>query len=129
MPGQRRPEDRFQSRGRAPVARQPHKLEEVGSIPTPGTISCSPVAQIEERPILTREVDGANPSGAATFMEVKADKRAAAGWKPDGAAIRSLWSMTTDFRFGSQALQRCSGLLNRGARGSTVATHQFQNGS
>ena len=28
--------------------------------------------------------------------------------------------------FGSQALQRCSGLLNRGARGSTVATHQFQ---
>ena len=86
MPGQRRPEDRFQSRGRAPVARQPHKLEEVGSIPTPGTISCSPVAQIEERPILTREVDGANPSGAANFMEVKADRRAAAGWKPDGAA-------------------------------------------
>ena len=37
--------------------------------------------------------------------------------------------MTTDFRFGSQALQRCSGLLNRGARGSTVATRQFQNGS
>jgi hypothetical protein len=64
MPGQRKPEDRFQSRGRAPVARQPHKLEEVGSIPTPGTISHSPVAQIEERPILTREVDGANPSGA-----------------------------------------------------------------
>jgi len=39
---------------------------------------------------------------------------------------RSLWSMSTDFRFGSQALQRCSGLLNRGARGSTVATHQFK---
>ena len=39
---------------------------------------------------------------------------------------RRLWSMTTDFRFESQALQRCSGPLNRGARGSTVATHQFQ---
>src|SRR5437899_7967136 len=26
--------------------------------------------------------------------------------------------------FGLQALQRCSGLLNRRARGSTVATHQ-----
>ena len=77
----------FQSRGRAPVARQPHKLEEVGSIPTSGTISHSPVAQTAERPILTREVDGANPSGAATFMEVKADKRAAAGWKPDGPAF------------------------------------------
>ncbi len=34
--------------------------------------------------------------------------------------------MTTDFRFfGSQALQRCSGLLNRRARGGTVATHHF----
>src|SRR5262245_4104572 len=28
-------------------------------------------------------------------------------------------------RFGLQALQRCSGLLNRRARGSTVATHHF----
>ena len=27
--------------------------------------------------------------------------------------------------FGLQALQRCSGLLNRRARGSTVATHHF----
>ena len=27
--------------------------------------------------------------------------------------------------FGSQALQRCSGLLNRRARGITVATHHF----
>src|SRR5437879_9229186 len=29
------------------------------------------------------------------------------------------------FAFGLQALQRCSGLLNRRARGSTVATHHF----
>jgi hypothetical protein len=29
------------------------------------------------------------------------------------------------FFFGLQALQRCSGLLNRRARGSTVATHHF----
>ena len=28
--------------------------------------------------------------------------------------------------FGLQALQRCSGLLNRTARGSTVATHHFR---
>ena len=28
--------------------------------------------------------------------------------------------------FGLQALQRCSGLLNRRARGSTVATHHFR---
>ena|ERR1700722_7699221 len=29
------------------------------------------------------------------------------------------------FAFGLQALQRCSGLLNRRARGGTVATHHF----
>ena len=28
--------------------------------------------------------------------------------------------------FGLQALQRCSGLLNRKARGSAVATHHFR---
>ena len=28
--------------------------------------------------------------------------------------------------FGSQALQRCSGLLNRGARSVTVAAHHFR---
>ena len=59
--------------------------DHAGAAPAGG--SSSPVAQTEERPILTREVDGANPSGAATFfMEVKADKRAAAGWKPNGSA-------------------------------------------
>ena len=31
--------------------------------------------------------------------------------------------------FGLQALQRCSGLLNRRARGSTVATHHFGGGT
>src|SRR5947199_1553138 len=31
--------------------------------------------------------------------------------------------------FGLQALQRCSGLLNRRARGSTVATHHFGEGT
>ena len=59
--------------------------DHAGAAPAGG--SSSPVAQSAERPILTREVDGANLSGAANFMEVKADERAAAGWKPDGAAI------------------------------------------
>src|SRR5438445_11176028 len=31
--------------------------------------------------------------------------------------------------FGLQALQRCSGLLSRRARGSTVATHHFGGGT
>ena len=59
--------------------------DHAGAAPAGG--SSSLVAQSEERPILTREVDGANPSGAANFMEVKADERAAAGWKPVGSAI------------------------------------------
>ena len=51
-------------------------------------ILCCPVAQPAVRPALTREVDGATPSGASIFMEVKADERAAAGWKPVGPAVR-----------------------------------------
>ena len=62
------------------------KGDHAGAAPAGG--SFSPVAQRTERPILTREVDGANPSGAAIFMEVKADERAAAGWKPVGPAFR-----------------------------------------
>ena len=38
---------------------------ETGATPVGG--SYCPVAQQQERPALTREVDGANPSGAATF--------------------------------------------------------------
>ena len=62
--------------------------DHAGAAPAGG--SSSPVDQTAERPILTREVDGANPSGAATFLEVKAGR----------SYNRSLWSMTTDFRAG-----------------------------
>ena len=57
---------------------------ETGASPVGG--SYCPVAQHLERPALTREVDGANPSGAAIFHG-----------SPSG----------------SQALQRCSGLMLR----------------
>ena len=42
------------------------KRDQTGAAPVVGSIS-SPVAQLAERPTLDREVDGANPSGAATF--------------------------------------------------------------
>ena len=42
---------------------------ETGATPVGG--SYCPVAQQQERPALTREVDGANPSGAATFWKSK----------------------------------------------------------
>ena len=35
-------------------------------------------------------------------------------------------AIASRFNFGLQALQRCSGLLNRRARGGTVATHHFE---
>lgn len=91
---------------------------ETGATPVGG--SYCPVAQQRERPALTREVDGANPSGAATFLEAKADSRAERdrlhevqpeGWRGHAPSTvpppveagrscnRSLWSMTTDFRF------------------------------
>ena len=87
-----------------------------------------PRSSTVERPALTREVDGANPSGAAIFGSQSGRarrRRLEAGRSCD----RSLWSMSTGFRFGLQALQRCSGFLTRGARGSTVATHLFHTGS
>ena len=37
----------------------------------------------------------------------------------------SIRSPRPNYFYGLQALQRCSGLLNRRARGSTVATHHF----
>src|SRR2546421_12495642 len=42
------------------------KRDQTGAAPVAGSTS-SPVAQPAERPTLNREVDGANPSGAATF--------------------------------------------------------------
>lgn len=64
--------------------------------------------------------------GPPLFSEAKADQRAAAGWKPDGSALQIVEHVHWLPRFRLQALQRCSGFLIRRARGSTVATYQFQ---
>jgi hypothetical protein len=40
--------------------------------------------------------------------------------------LRLRVAVPADDHQGLQALQRCSGLLNRRARGSTVATHHFR---
>src|SRR5436190_19713425 len=45
----------------------PCKRDQTGAAPVVGSISNSPVAQSVERPTLNREVDGANPSGAANL--------------------------------------------------------------
>ena len=44
-------------------------------------------------------------------------------WAPDSQGLGS--PLRLRVALGLQALQRCSGLLNRRARGSTVATHHF----
>ena len=69
---------------------------ETGATPVGG--SFCPVAQQLERPALTREVDGANPSGAAIFgsQSGRARRRRLEAGR---SCNRSLWSMSTDFRF------------------------------
>ena len=63
--------------------------------------------------------------GPPILTEAKADQRAAAGWKPAGPALMRVVEHDHWLPLGLQALQRCSGLLSRRARGSTVATHHF----
>ena len=60
------------------------------------------------------------------LLEVKADKRTAADWKPAGPARVRVVEHDHWLPLGLQALQRCSGFLIRRARGSTVATHHFR---
>ena len=92
---------------------------ETGATPVGG--SFCPVAQQLERPALTREVDGANPSGAAIFGS-QSGRACRRRLEAGRSCNRSLWSMSTDFRFGSQALQRCSGLTLRRPCGQRSAS-------
>ena len=47
------------------------------------------------------------------------------GVSQDFTGLTAVVQLHLRVAFGLQALQRCSGLLNRRARGSTVATHHF----
>ena len=69
---------------------------ETGATPVGG--SFCPVAQQLERPALTREVDGANPSGAAIFGS-QSGRACRRRLEAGRSCNRSLWSMSTDFRF------------------------------
>jgi hypothetical protein len=48
------------------------------------------------------------------------------GVRQDRTGLAAVVQLHLRVASGLQALQRCSGLLNRRARGSTVATHHFE---
>ena len=66
-------------------------------------------------------------TGAAPVaLTILRDANTGAG--QDFTALAAAVQLRLRVAIGLQALQRCSGLLNRRARGSTVATHQLRNG-
>src|SRR5882724_10684055 len=70
---------------------------------------------------LLREQDQAGALPAALTISRDAKSRCRPGFTVLAAVVQLRLRVAN----GLQALQRCSGLLNRRARGSTVATHHF----
>ena len=74
---------------------------------------------------LLREQDQAGALPAA--LSISRDANTGAG--QDVTGLAAAVQLRLRVAVGLQALQRCSGLLNRRARGSTVATHHFGGGT
>ena len=74
---------------------------------------------VNHTPVFQTEVEGAIPSCPTIFRD--ANTGASQDFTDLTAAVQLRLRVAT----GSQALQRCSGLLNRRARSVTVATHHF----
>src|SRR6266516_2448128 len=74
---------------------------------------------------LLREQDqaGAFPAALSIFRDANT------GAGQDFTGLAAAVQLRLRVAIGLQALQRCSGLLNRRARGSTVATHNFGGGT
>jgi hypothetical protein len=71
-------------------------------------------------PVFQTGVEGALPSCPSIFAARNP------GDNQDFTGLVAAVQLRLRVAFGLQALQRCSGLLNRRARGSTVATHHFR---
>ena len=94
------------------------KTAEAGAIPARDSIS--PGIGVERHtPVFQTGVEGALPSCPSTFRDANT------GASQDFTGLVAAVQLRLRVAFGLQALQRCSGLLNRRARGSTVATHHF----
>ena len=96
------------------------KTAEAGAIPARDSILSS-IGVERYTPVFQTGIQGAIP-GCSTNQR---DTNTGASQDiTDLAAVVQL-RLRVAFFFGSQALQRCSGLLNRRARSITVATHHF----
>ncbi len=68
-------------------------------------------------------------AGSATTAALQFSRDANTGAGQDFTGLAAAVQLRLRVAFGLQALPRCSGLLNRRARGSTVATHHFGGGT
>ena len=65
------------------------------------------------------------PEYRARYPDARPFLATRTGVSQDFTGLAAAVQLRLRVAFGLQALQRCSGLLNRRARGSTVATHHF----
>ena len=80
------------------------------------------------QPRLTR-LDSAEIAPLLTSAAVNFLRDAKSRCRPGFTDLTAAVQLRLRVAIGLQALQRCSGLLNRRARGSTVATHHFGGGT
>ena len=99
------------------------KTAEAGAIPARDSISSS-IGVERYTPVFQTGIQGALPLWpCANTSSISRD--ANTGVSQDFTGLDAAVQLRLRVAFGLQALQRCSGLLNRRARGSTVATHHF----
>lgn len=79
-----------------------------------------------ERSLKVRHLPWEQEQAGALPAALTISRGASAGDGQDFTGLASVVRLHARVAFGLQALQRCSGLLNRRARGSTVATHHFR---
>ena len=90
------------------------KRDQTGAAPVVGSIS-SPVAQPVERPTLNREVDGANPSGAA-ISSLRSTRRITRRWINWEIAAPTLRRQAGQNRPGAPFQQRSRSSMYRAPR-------------
>src|SRR6266545_804505 len=99
------------------------RTAEAGAIPARDSISSS--IGVERYTPCGRPQGPSKPEYRARYPDARPFLATRTGVSQDFTGLVAAIQLRLRVAFGLQALQRCSGLLNRRARGSTVATHHF----
>src|SRR6266545_1366379 len=99
------------------------RTAEAGAIPARDSISSS--IGVERYTPCGRPQGPSKPEYRARYPDARPFLATRTGVSQDFTGLVAAVQLRHRVAFGLQALQRCSGLLNRRARGSTVATHHF----